>query len=410
MSVYHPIIYLKDVILNSDPFVEFFMNSYSSPSLTNLDEEVASAWSQFRKSIPPYINASLFSTVKSQLIFLNKIRFYDEGNHTSIYDAIEKLFIKLLQDALKPCNLSSNITDIFFPLILRSYCVSQEPECGQTKALDCGFFYEPDCRDVKNITIIPHITTPFILMLIRYTYYHQLVRKMVADVNYRHFVVFYQDYDFSKVTKVDWGRYSPRDVFEQYVLSYQAGALEDIGIDYYKYKVKKFEDIPHHWFLTLVETEGQRLRRDYSFLQKHFDRRFVASLMEWHQFYFDYLVECLHNCEEFKDYPVENLVPSIILKKTKPKTIDENRALTPLGKSCRRAVVAKIQECKTAADYGALLHKFQYESNFFTKNRLSRNEYYLFMQQIGKVKFGSSGDFSNCNKGFYLAEKKAANG
>ena len=130
--------------------------------------------------------------------------------------------------------------------------------------------------------------------------------------------------------------------------------------------------------------------------------------MEWHKFYFDYLVECLHNCEEYKDYPIEKLVPQMKLEKIKPKLIDENRALTPLGKSYRRAIVAKIQECKTAADYGALLYKLQYDLGWFTKNRLSRNEYYLVMQQLGKVTFGSSGDFSNCNKGFYQADKEAS--
>ena len=87
---------------------------------------------------------------------------------------------------------------------------------------------------------------------------------------------------------------------------------------------------------------------------------------------------------------------------------DENRALTPLGMSCRKAIIAKIRECRTTADFGALLYKFQYELKFFTKGVLSQNECYLCMQQMGEVHFDSSGDFSNCNKGYNLAMNRAS--
>jgi hypothetical protein len=130
--------------------------------------------------------------------------------------------------------------------------------------------------------------------------------------------------------------------------------------------------------------------------------------MEWHRYYFDYLVECLHNCEEYKDYPIEKLVPPTKISEPKRKIADESRALTPLGMSCRKAIIAKIRECKTAADFGALLYKFQYELKFFTSDKMSRRSYYQCMQQIGDVHFDSSGDFSNCDKGYNLALKQAS--
>ena len=411
MNASYPQSFLDRVNQYEKSFIRFLIEKY--PVSTRWDTAtIASAWQLYKEQ---YDALSLelsgdvsFDSKNGELSTIHDVRLFAENNQIalSLCDNAEAFFMELLQEALKPCNFSSNANDVVFPFMLRSYCASRESEDGQTKDLCVDYFEEHSCRDVKRTTI-PHISTPFILMLIRYTYYHHFVHKMVEDVNFRRNPRNAQNFDFAEVTKVDWGKYSQREVCEQYAIKYFGGGLKEIR-EYDALHITKQEEVHHEWYLTLVENEGRRLRQDYSYLQKHFNRRFVTSLMEWHKFYFDYLVACLHNCEEYKDYPIEKLVPQNKVATIKPKPIDENRALTPLGKSCRRAVVAKIQECKTAADYGALLYKFQYESNFFTKNRLSRNEYYLFMQQIGKVTFGSSGDFSNCNKGFYQAAKEAS--
>lgn len=230
---------------------------------------------------------------------------------------------------------------------------------------------------------------------------------MFENVEYRRSIRTLSPFDFSHITKVDWGKYSPRDVCEHYAQEWFGGGLFNFNYRIVE-EITKQGELPHDWHIILVETEGLRLRKDYTYLQKHFNRRFVTSLMEWHQHYFDYLVENFHNCEEYKDYPIEKLVPQLKISKPKQKIIDETRALTPLGLSCRKSIAAKIRECRTAAGFGALLYKLQYDLKFFTKGVLSNNEYYSCMQQIGKVHFDSSGDFSNCNKGYNLAMKRAS--
>ena len=411
MNDSYPQSFLDRVSQYGTSFVRLLIENY--PASTQWDAAtLSSAWQLYKEqydSLALELSGDVsFDSKNRELRTINDVRLFAENNQIALplCDHAESFFMELLQDTLKPCNFSCNASDVEFRFVLHSYCVSREPEDGQTKDLSVNYFDESSCRDIKRTTI-PHISTPFILMLIRYTYYHRIVHKMVEDVNFRRNPRNAQIFDFAGVTKVDWGKYSPREVCEQYAITHFGGGLKEIR-EYDALHITRQEDVPHEWYLTLVENEGRRLREDYTYLQKHFDRRFVASLMEWHKFYFDYLVECLHNCEEYKDYPIEKLVPPMKLEKIKPKLIDENRALTPLGKSYRRAVVAKIQECKTAADYGALLYKLQYDLGWFTKNRLSRNEYYLVMQQLGKVTFGSSGDFSNCNKGFYQADKEAS--
>jgi hypothetical protein len=231
---------------------------------------------------------------------------------------------------------------------------------------------------------------------------------MAEDAEYGRSVgVNNSSFDFSQVTKVDWGKFSRREVCEKYAITWLGGGLHEI-IDSRAFDIKNQEDVPHDWYLTLVETEGLRLRNDYTYLRKHFNRRFVASLMEWHQFYFEYLVECLHNCEEYKDYPIEKLVPQLKTSDPKRKKFDKDHVLTPLGKSCKKAIREEIQDCRTAAEFGALLYKFQHELKFFKIDSMSKNDFYIYMQQIGNVRFDSSGDFSNCGKGYNLALKKAS--
>ena len=388
-------------------FAQYMVEKYPPSTLCMIDDVISQAWDDYLDPTCFAWSRMRFTSLIRQLAIVNNLRPYADNNKDALAlcDAVEKHLVTLFQKIIEPNCFEPNWLDSSYARVLRDYCLSQEADDSPSRAMGSEYWDETQFQNAKK-TILPHLTTPFIFMLLRYTYYHTIVDKMAVDVAYRRSIGVNSKFNFDQVTKVNWGKHSQREVCEHYITTSIGGALYEIP-EAYSFCGKP-EDIPHEWLITLLETEGQRLRQDYSYLQKHFNRRFVASLMEWHKFYFDYLVECLHNCEEYKDYPIEKLVPQNKVATIKPRIIDENRALTPLGKSCRRAVVAKIQECKTAADYGALLYKFQYESNFFTKNRLSRNEYYLFMQQIGKVTFGSSGDFSNCNKGFYQAAKEAS--
>lgn len=388
-------------------FVQYIIDDHSLSELNDIDEVVKEAWVKFKDCFNQFAwNRLRFASLRTELAKTNDLRTYTEGNQLllSLCNAVSKYLVTLLHEYLSPCYFEQNWIDPSFPSMLKTYCLSKESDDSLSRNLETMYWNETQFQDARK-TLIPHLTTPFIFMLLRYTYYHTIVRKMVEDMEYRRSVGFNNSFDFSQVTKVDWGKFSQREVCEKYAITWLGGGLHEI-IDSRAFKIKNQEDVPHDWYLTLVETEGLRLRQDYTYLRKHFNRRFVASLMEWHRYYFDYLVECLHNCEEYKDYPIEKLVPPT---KTEPKRklADESRALTPLGMSCRKAIIAKIRECRTAADFGALLYKFQYDLKFFSKGVLSNNEYYLCMQQMGKVHFDSSGDFSNCNKGYNLAMNRA---
>lgn len=390
-------------------FVGFVVNNYSISALDDIENVLMTAWKGYNDSQPSWRQLN-FYTIKSDLAITNDVCAYAGDNQEAITlcNSIGDYLVSRLQEVLLPCNFNLNSIDNSFPFVLRTYCLSCEETGSPAHNLDVTYWEEDYTHGLRPQTIIPHLKTPFVLMLLRYTYYHIVVRRMLDSVEYRRNIGLSPRFDFSQVTKVDWGKFSPREVCEQYAITWKGGALYNSDIiDPLAYKIKRHDEVPHAWYLTLVETEGRRLRQDYTYLRKHFNRRFVASLMEWHQYYFEYLVECLHNCEEYKDYPIEKLVPPT---KTEPKRklADESRALTPLGMSCRKAIIAKIRECRTAADFGALLHKFQYELKFFTKGVLSNNECYLCMQQMGKVHFDSSGDFSNCNKGYNLAMNRAS--
>ena len=391
-------------------FAKYIVDNYPAHSLDDTARIVNVAWDEYSNLIENSISlsASRFHDIKVQIEVTYDMRACvgEDQEMLALCDTIGDFLANLLEKELNPSNFSRNWADADFANILRDYCLSQEPDDSQSKKLDSRYWEDRWCLHVKR-TIIPHITTPFILMLLRYTYYHKVVRKMFENVEYRRSIRTLSPFDFSHITKVDWGKYSPRDVCEHYAQEWFGGGLFNFNYRIVE-EITKQGELPHDWHIILVETEGLRLRKDYTYLQKHFNRRFVTSLMEWHQHYFDYLVENFHNCEEYKDYPIEKLVPQLKISKPKQKIIDETRALTPLGLSCRKSIAAKIRECRTAAGFGALLYKLQYDLKFFTKGVLSNNEYYSCMQQIGKVHFDSSGDFSNCNKGYNLAMKRAS--
>ena len=407
-----PQIFIDRVNGYEHSFVRFVVNNYSISALDDMESVLTTAWKGYKDSLPTSSGLELnFSAIKTELGKTNDVCKYADNNQEviSLCNSIGDYLVYRLQETLQPCNIRYNYLDTIFPFVLRDYCLSCEEADSPAHNLDYTYWEEDYTPGFRPHTIIPHPKTSFILMLIRYTYYHIVVRRMLESAEYRRKIGFYPRFDFSKVTKVDWGKYSPREVCEEYAIAWKGGALYHSDIKGpLIFEIKKQEEVPHDWYLTLVEMEGRRLRQDYTYLRKHFNRRFVASLMEWHQFYFDYLVECFHNCEEYKDYPIEKLVPQLKTSDPKRKKFDKDHVLTPLGKSCKKAIREEIQDCRTAAEFGALLYKFQHELKFFKIDSMSKNDFYIYMQQIGNVRFDSSGDFSNCGKGYNLALKKAS--
>ena len=376
---------------------------YPHASIESLESSFEGVLQDYKNGNPERFATQAFATLWAELWYTNNVRKNTDSERVQkLCVKLEKFLLKKLHEELNPIYFSRNYRDLGFVItffILCNYDNLPEPDENFT----LSWWAEENCED-KKAALLPHIETPFIAMLIRYTWYNHLLYRYENDEEYRLNDYTLEQLDFSTITKVDFGEYSKREVCEQYLLTPNCGLREIM--DERATHVKRKDDIPGHWFLTLIEKESLHLKKDKEFLKTIVNGTFVTSLMSWHKCYFDFLIECLHSYEEYKDYPIEKLVPPT---KTEPKRklADESRALTPLGMSCRKAIIAKIRECRTAADFGALLYKFQYDLKFFSKGVLSNNEYYLCMQQMGKVHFDSSGDFSNCNKGYNLAMNRA---
>ena len=389
--------------------IRYFMHvteMYPHASIESVERLFEDVLQEYVDGNPDHFSTQHFATLWSELWYTNNVRKHSDSNRVQMMcDKLEMFLLKKLHEELNPIHFSRNYRDLGFVISFFILCnYDNLPEPNEDFTL--SWWAEENCED-KKAALLPHIETPFIAMLIRYTWYNHLLDRYENDEEYRLKCYTLEHLDFSTITKVEMGNYSRREVCEQYALSHNCG-LRDIADERVR-QVKMKEDIPGHWYLTLIEKEALHLKNDEKFLKTIFKASFVSSLMNWHNNYFNYLIECLRSYDEFKEYPIENLLPPAVAEKLKLPIINEHLALTPLGEGCRqKGIIERIEKCRTAADYGALLYKFQFELGYFTRDKLSRNEYYIFMQQIAKVKFCPSGDYSNCNKGFNKARVEAS--
>ena len=376
---------------------------YPHASIESLESSFEGVLQDYKNGNPERFATQAFATLWAELWYTNNVRKNTDSERVQkLCVKLEKFLLEKLHEELNPIYFSRNYRDLGFVItffILCNYDNLPEPDENFT----LSWWAEENCED-KKAALLPHIETPFIAMLIRYTWYNHLLYRYENDEEYRLNDYTLEQLDFSTITKVDFGEYSKREVCEQYLLTPNCGLREIM--DERATHVKRKDDIPGHWFLTLIEKESLHLKKDKEFLKTIVNGTFVTSLMSWHKCYFDFLIECLHSYEEYKDYPIEKLVQPAIAERQKLPIIEERRAWTDLGKECRSTIIRRIRECKTEADYGELLYNFQFKLDYFTKAGLSRNEYYIFMQQIAEIRFCSSGDFSNCNKGFNRARVK----
>lgn len=380
-------------------FVEAFPSA-NDVTLCNMKKVLL----DYKKQHEVFFYRASYAQFREEIFTNNSARKYI-GNDAdkALCDELERFLIDQMNLELNSVYFYRNLTDIPFSAELKIICDTE----NEHNKVDLSWWNEANCNN-KVAALIPHIETPFILTLLQYSWYNYDFSLIKSDIAYRRNIHLFGDVNFSKIDKVNFGTEDKKQVCEHYLLTCRTG-LKDIDHCRIQQNITlKKEEILPYWYLTLIEQEFLRLKRDEELLRKIFTRPFATDLLKWHRFYFKYLIDCLHNCEEYKDYPIEKLVPQLKTSKSKRKIANENRALTPLGMSCRKAIIAKIRECRTTADFGALLYKFQYELKFFTKGVLSNNECYLCMQKMGEVHFDSSGDFSNCNKGYNLALNRAS--
>lgn len=242
----------------------------------------------------------------------------------------------------------------------------------------------------------PRIRTPFLLNLIRRTYYAEWLRKVDDDSSFRNAQhENYRGVDFSLIRKVDVGGHSREDIFWYY-------AFGRIAQDEVMMFAESNDESSIHLrtILFMVNSEYLRLGVDKDFLIQHFHKDFVSSLRQWHKAYIEYLICVLRSFKGFENYQIGNFKLSI-----QQKIISEVKGLTyPTDMGIRQEVKKEIQKCRaTDYEYGRLLYRLQYAKKYFTIGVLSRNDYYRLMQQIGKIKFGQDGDYSNCNRGYNKA-------
>ncbi|MBO7458669.1 MAG: hypothetical protein J6T80_05385 [Paludibacteraceae bacterium] len=349
-----------------------------------------------------------------ELKYLNRSeKFFTD--HPEIYPIFDywkdKLLVDEYQNLLSPEKLIS--WEAFESANLDMFSEMMEEECGSSEAaLDN---YNPSKVDIKKdldfMGAIMHVVSPFMLLMLRYAYYQTWLNKTIYDdaFRYNRATADYSVNDnkeglhLNELHDINTNGVSAKRIYKSFAFLFSQAIKGYVETTPHAVDEKNIDVMT---YIAMAQLEVTRLNQDETFLREHCQAYFVDSLIEWHRGYFAYIIQQIHSFKGYEKFQIpEYRVTEVQLK---PHPVDENKALTDLGKKCRRAVREKIQECKTAADYGNLLYQLQYKLGYFTKDRLSRNDYYLAMQQIGKVTFGSSGDFSNSNKGFNQAREAAA--
>jgi len=323
----------------------------------------------------------------------------------------DRLLFHELSDMLSPESLISWESLESAPFDMFCDMLEDEFEIGDSDCPPDDFLseeYDPSCidvdRDMDRMQSFMHIISPFIFLMMRYSFFQTWLQKTIASDDFRHnracagYLLKNKGLRLAELHDINMGGYPAKRIYSRFATMF-ARAMRA----YMEAHPRAIDDANTEviTYISMANVEVARLGQDECLLRKHCHPFFVDSLIEWHRGYFAYLIHLIHQFKGYENYQVPNYRVTEVKKK--PKVIDENRALTQLGKSCRRAVVKKIQDCRTAADYGKLLYQLQFVYKYLTPNLLSRNDYYLFMQQIAQVKFCPTGDFSNCNKGFQAA-------
>ena len=366
-------------------------------------------WSTYRAEHEDYFTCLIHVTTELSDLNYSEEFFNNNPQYYHIFDYWkDKLLKEELYNLLSPENLLSWSTFEIVTLDMFYDMLEFELGIDSTSDLTESILDMEDGLDLMGKLM--HIVSPFMFLILRYTYYQTWLKKTTVNDDFRrnrataNYISDKNGLRLIELHDVNTGGMPAKRIYKNFAnlfsqsikgyLETTPRAIDENNIDVLTY-------------ISMAQLEVSRLGSDESFLREHCQSFFVDSLIEWHRGYFAYLINEIHKFNGYEKFQIPEY--RIMEVKKKKKIIEEPRALTPLGMSCRKAIIAKIRECKTAADFGALLYKFQYELKFFnTPDKMSRRSSYLCMQQIGDVHFDSSGDFSNCDKGYILALKQAS--
>lgn len=372
------------------------------------NETLDKMWSAYRAEHEDYFTDVIHVTTELSDLNSSEDTFRKDPQLYPIFDYWkDKVLLQELPEMLSPENLISWSSFEFVTMDMFYDLLEVEFGIGPTSELDESILDTDDSMDLMGKLM--HIVSPFMFLMLRYAYYQTWLKKTTVNDDFRrnrataNYISDKNGLRLIELHDVNTGGMPAKRIYKNFAnlfsqsikgyLETTPRAIDENNIDVLTY-------------ISMAQLEVSRLGSDESFLREHCQSFFVDSLIEWHRGYFAYLINEIHKFNGYEKFQIPEY--RIMEVKKKKKIIEEPRALTPLGMSCRKAIIAKIRECRTTADFGALLYKFQHELKFFTKGVLSQNECYLCMQQMGKVHFDSSGDFSNCNKGYNLAKNRAS--
>lgn len=366
-------------------------------------------WSTYRSEHEDYFTCLIHVTTELSDLNYSEEFFNNNPQYYHIFDYWkDKLLKEELYNLLSPENLLSWSTFDIVTLDMFYDMLEFELGIDSTSDLTESILDMEDGLDLMGKLM--HIVSPFMFLMLRYTYYQTWLKKTTVNDDFRrnrataNYISDKNGLRLIELHDVNTGGMPAKRIYKNFANLFSQsikGYLETTP------RTIDENNIDVLTYISMAQLEVSRLGSDESFLREHCQSFFVDSLIEWHRGYFAYLINEIHKFNGYEKFQIPEY--RIMEVKKKKKIIVESRVLTPLGMSCRRAIAAMIQDCKTAADFGALLYRFRHELKFFKgEDKISRRSCFICMQQIGKVHFDSSGDFSNCDKGYNFAKTQAS--
>ena len=368
-------------------------------------------WSTYRAEHEDYFTCLTHVTTElsdlnySEEFFNNNPQYYHIFGYWK-----DKLLEEELYNLLSPENLLS--WSSFEIVTLDMFYDMLEFELGidSTSELDESILDTDDSMDLMGKLM--HIVSPFMFLMLRYAYYQTWLKKTTVNDDFRrnrataNYISDTNGLRLMELHDIHTGGMSAKRIYKNFAKLFSQsikGSIAEMP------RAIDEDDIDVLTYISMAQLEVSRLNSDEAFLREHCQSFFVDSLIEWHRGYFAYLIHEIHEFDGYEKFQIPGY--RIEEVQNRKKILDETRALTELGLKprCRQIIANMIKDCKTAAELGALLYKFQSKMMYFKgEDKISRRYCYKCMQQIGNVHFDSCGDFSNCDKGYNLASEKAS--
>ena len=374
------------------------------------NETLDKMWSAYRAEHEDYFTDVIHVTTELSDLNSSEDTFRKNPQLYPIFDYWkDKLLLQELPELLSPENLISWSSFEFVTMDMFYDLLEVEFGIDPTSELDESILDTDDSMDLMGKLM--HIVSPFMFLMLRYAYYQTWLNKTTVNDEFRrnrataNYISDTNGLRLMELHDIHTGGMSAKRIYKNFAKLFSQsikGSIAEMP------RAIDEDDIDVLTYISMAQLEVSRLSSDEAFLREHCQSFFVDSLIEWHRGYFAYLIHEIHEFDGYEKFQIPGY--RIEEVQNRKKILDETRALTELGLKprCRQIIANMIKDCKTAAEFGALLYKFQSKMMYFKgEDKISRRYCYMCMQQIGNVRFDSSGDFSNCDKGYVIAKNQA---